>query len=159
MSWHSTTGNYPKPDVKICEEHTRTLRCDEGLVIDIFAADFGRTDGSTCTDVYLVDFDFAAPEMPQADCVSDSSYDTVKELCQGRQECNITASRNFFNDNPCDADIPVYAEVQYACVLPGRLLVATCPEYNNWQYRSIDYIWNTTFLKQDFLMEIWKYRI
>ena len=52
-------------------------------------------------------------------CVAEGSEDTIKQLCDGREQCQINPSTNVFGDDPCPG-IPKYVEIQYDCEAEGK---------------------------------------
>ncbi|XP_032375877.1 L-rhamnose-binding lectin SML [Etheostoma spectabile] len=91
-----------------CEHSLAYLQCDEGQVISIYRADYGRHDLSTCT------YKRHASEIQNTDCSHFSS--TVSDSCNGKNSCIIKASNSVFGD-PCHGTFK-YLEVAYACGYP-----------------------------------------
>uniref|UniRef100_A0A672GUG4 SUEL-type lectin domain-containing protein n=1 Tax=Salarias fasciatus TaxID=181472 RepID=A0A672GUG4_SALFA len=75
-----------------CEHSMAHLRCDEGLVISIHSADFGRRDQSTCS--------FGRPdsELRNTECFHHVSL--IAKRCNGKNSCSMRVSSLVFGD-PC----------------------------------------------------------
>ncbi|XP_035990694.1 L-rhamnose-binding lectin SML-like [Fundulus heteroclitus] len=89
----------------ICEHSLSNLRCDEGQVIVIYGADYGRRDHNTCA------YERAAMHIKNTACYSPTIK--VAESCQGKNSCTVVASNSVFGD-PCRGTFK-YLEVAYAC--------------------------------------------
>ncbi|XP_031142412.1 L-rhamnose-binding lectin SML-like [Sander lucioperca] len=92
-----------------CEHSLAYLQCDEGQVISVYGADYGRRDQSTCT------YKRPASEIQKTDCSRPVS--TVSDSCDGKNSCIIKASNSVFGD-PCYGTFK-YLEVAYVCVYPS----------------------------------------
>lgn len=92
-----------------CEsDGTKDLQCHQfGEVIKIQNAFYGRKRVNVCERKVAYN------------CVAEGSEDTIKQLCDGREQCQINPSTNVFGDDPCPG-IPKYVEIQYACVAEGE---------------------------------------
>ncbi|XP_028265295.1 rhamnose-binding lectin-like [Parambassis ranga] len=91
-----------------CEHSLSHLQCDEGQVIFVYAADYGRRDRTTCS--------YTRPEsqIQNTDCSSPTNK--VAESCNGKNSCVIKAKNSEFGD-PCYGTYK-YLEVAYACQYP-----------------------------------------
>ncbi|KAF1390755.1 hypothetical protein PFLUV_G00061340 [Perca fluviatilis] len=88
-----------------CEHSLAYLQCDEGQIISVYGADYGRRDQSTCT------YKRPASEIQKTDCSHPAS--TVSDSCDGKNSCIIKASNSVFGD-PCYGTFK-YLEVAYIC--------------------------------------------
>nr|XP_046254129.1 uncharacterized protein LOC124064001 [Scatophagus argus] len=88
-----------------CEHSLAYLHCDEGQVMAIHGADYGRHDQTTCS------YKRPAVQIQNADCSSHSSV--VSDKCNGKNSCIIKASNTVFGD-PCVGTYK-YLEVAYTC--------------------------------------------
>ncbi|MEQ2277639.1 hypothetical protein XENORESO_005719 [Xenotaenia resolanae] len=91
-----------------CEHSLSYLHCDEGQVIVIYGADYGRRDQITCV------YERPASQIQNTACYSPTSK--VAESCQEKNSCIIKASNSEFGD-PC-VGVYKYLEVAYACQYP-----------------------------------------
>ncbi|XP_077977354.1 L-rhamnose-binding lectin ELEL-1-like [Glandiceps talaboti] len=94
--------------VYACENHQLSLDCTGGQ-IDVVSANYGRHSTSICP-AFLV---FTT------NCGLSSSLDTVRNACDGKDHCALTASNSAFGKDPCLL-IPKYLEVTYRCLTLQR---------------------------------------
>ncbi|KAM3617503.1 uncharacterized protein V6R79_007171 [Siganus canaliculatus] len=94
--------------VVVCEHSVATLQCDEGDVITVLGADYGRADTTTCSTQR------PAAQVQNTACTRPSSI--VAERCNGRTSCSVKASNGVFGD-PCVGTYK-YLEVAYRCDYP-----------------------------------------
>ncbi|XP_077977680.1 L-rhamnose-binding lectin CSL3-like [Glandiceps talaboti] len=98
--------------VYACENHQLSLDCTGGA-IEVVSANYGRHSTSICP-AFLV---FTT------NCGVGSSFDKVKNTCDGKEHCALTASNGEFGD-PCFL-IPKYLEVTYhSCTGEDRFVYA-----------------------------------
>ncbi|KAL6119982.1 uncharacterized protein ACO6RY_04435 [Pungitius sinensis] len=96
-----------------CEHSLAHLQCDQGLIISVYGATYGRHDQSTCA------YRRPATETLNTDC-SLPSTSVVSESCNGKNSCIITVSNSVFGD-PCHGTFK-YLEVAYICEYPSTNL-------------------------------------
>ncbi|XP_051280874.1 L-rhamnose-binding lectin SML-like isoform X1 [Dicentrarchus labrax] len=107
---------FPATHQVTCEHSLAHLHCDEGLVINVYSADYGRHDQTTCS------YQRSPSKIRNTDCAHPTSH--VSESCTGKNSCIVKASNSVFGD-PC-AGTYKYLEVAYTCELEVPLLaVAT----------------------------------
>uniref|UniRef100_A0A8P4K6Y8 SUEL-type lectin domain-containing protein n=1 Tax=Dicentrarchus labrax TaxID=13489 RepID=A0A8P4K6Y8_DICLA len=99
---------FPAVHQVTCEDSLAYLHCDEGLVIRVYGADYGRRDRTTCS------YQRPASQIQNTDCASPTSH--VSESCNGKNSCIVKASNSVFGD-PC-AGTYKYLEVAYTCEYP-----------------------------------------
>ncbi|XP_048067226.1 L-rhamnose-binding lectin SML-like isoform X1 [Megalobrama amblycephala] len=92
----------------ICEHANNTLKCEQGAVIHIHTANYGRTDRSTCSVRRRVS------QTTKTDCYSSNSMEIVTNGCEGNNSCVLVASNGVFSD-PCFGTFK-YLYVSYSCV-------------------------------------------
>ncbi|KAM4738041.1 L-rhamnose-binding lectin SML [Anableps anableps] len=97
----------------MCEHSLSYLRCDEGQVIVVYGADYGRRDQTTCL--------YGRPFNQIQNIVCSSPTSKVAESCQGKNSCIIKASNSVFGD-PCVGTYK-YLEVAYTCQYNGVISV------------------------------------
>ncbi|XP_073675404.1 rhamnose-binding lectin-like [Garra rufa] len=95
-----------------CEHETSALTCDNGTVISIHSANYGRTDGSTCSAGR------PASQLAKTDCYASNTQTVVASGCEGKNSCSILASNNVFSD-PCFGTFK-YLYISSSCVSPCK---------------------------------------
>ncbi|XP_008395586.1 L-rhamnose-binding lectin CSL3-like [Poecilia reticulata] len=78
---------------------------DEGEVISVTSATYGRSDQNTCITGSL------PSQITNVQCSNSSNK--VAQSCNGKQNCSITAENSVFGD-PCVGTYK-YLEVEYSC--------------------------------------------
>ncbi|XP_068454261.1 L-rhamnose-binding lectin CSL1-like [Clinocottus analis] len=101
---------FPANHLVACENSLAHLQCDEGQVIFVYGADYGRRDQTTCT------FSQRASAIKNVACSNPTSK--VADSCNGKNSCTISASNSVFGD-PC-AGTYKYLEVAYGCECPEQ---------------------------------------
>nr|WCI13857.1 LRBL [Danio rerio] len=96
----------PAKTIKVCERDREILRCEHGR-IKILAANYGRTDDTTC----LRRRPYWRPL--NTNCYSPNTLDLVSKRCEGRKHCSVFASNDVFSD-PC-VGTRKYLEITYTC--------------------------------------------
>ncbi|PRD31550.1 UNVERIFIED_CONTAM: Adhesion G protein-coupled receptor L3 [Trichonephila clavipes] len=92
-----------------CEGNELHVGCEEGKVIRLIRANYGRFSISMCNDNGHVDW--------SVNCMSYRSYIIMQERCHQKPSCGIGVSSSIFGD-PCPGTLK-YLEVQYQCVSPS----------------------------------------
>nr|XP_057940082.1 rhamnose-binding lectin-like [Doryrhamphus excisus] len=95
----------PTPRVVACQNSLAYLSCDAGKVIAVQESNFGRRDQTTCI------YNRPSSQVQNDQCTSSSS--DVKNSCNGKNSCTISASGSVFGD-PCGG-VYKYLEVVYVC--------------------------------------------
>ena len=88
----------------VCEHKTLTLSCNKGYILKVHNANYGRTSEHHCGSHLFYN----------QTCNAATSTEIVKQQCDGKKYCCITASNNIFGD-PCKYTVK-YLKVQYSCV-------------------------------------------
>ncbi|KAI3357013.1 hypothetical protein L3Q82_003648 [Scortum barcoo] len=88
-----------------CEQSFMNLHCDEGQVISVYSANYGRRDPTTCS------LDRPADQLRDINCLSPTSK--VAQSCNEKGSCSVKASNTVFGD-PCVGTYK-YLEVAYMC--------------------------------------------
>uniref|UniRef100_A0A672KMR5 SUEL-type lectin domain-containing protein n=1 Tax=Sinocyclocheilus grahami TaxID=75366 RepID=A0A672KMR5_SINGR len=81
---------------------------NDGTVIRIHSANYGRTDSSTCCTGR------PASQLAKTDCYALNSQTVVTSGCEGKNSCSILASNSVFSD-PCVGTFK-YLYISYSCV-------------------------------------------
>lgn len=89
-----------------CEESVLHISCEEGELIHLIRANFGRFSISICNEHGTLDW--------SVDCMSSSSFRVMETRCGGKRRCKVLASSKVFGD-PCP-DTLKYLEAHYQCV-------------------------------------------
>uniref|UniRef100_A0A7N9AMJ0 SUEL-type lectin domain-containing protein n=1 Tax=Mastacembelus armatus TaxID=205130 RepID=A0A7N9AMJ0_9TELE len=92
-------------NLRICEGSLAQLHCDDGLVIVVLGADYGRRDQTTCS------YKRPVSQIQNVYCTSPTTK--VAESCSGKESCSISVSNSLFGD-PCVSTYK-YLEVAYTC--------------------------------------------
>ncbi|KFM72959.1 Latrophilin-3, partial [Stegodyphus mimosarum] len=98
-----------------CEGRELHVECEDGLVIRLIRANYGRFSISMCNDNGHVDW--------SVNCMSYRSFLIMQDRCSQKQSCGIGVSSTIFGD-PCPGTLK-YLEVQYQCVAPGYFTSTT----------------------------------
>ncbi|NP_001138280.2 uncharacterized protein LOC100126138 precursor [Danio rerio] len=93
-----------------CEGSVLHLSCPDHFKIKILAANYGRTDRTTCVDYH------PWREIKKTDCYSYHCLTDVSARCDGRKSCSIPATNGEFSD-PCYGTYK-YLRVKYCCKRP-----------------------------------------
>uniref|UniRef100_A0A3Q1JKQ7 SUEL-type lectin domain-containing protein n=1 Tax=Anabas testudineus TaxID=64144 RepID=A0A3Q1JKQ7_ANATE len=101
----TTYACFPARHIVVCETSYLNLRCDEGQVLFVYSADYGRHDRTTCS------FDRPAVQVQNVQC--SLRVNKVAERCNGKSSCTIQATNSEFGD-PCVGTYK-YLEVYYTC--------------------------------------------
>ncbi|XP_078109974.1 L-rhamnose-binding lectin SML-like [Sander vitreus] len=95
----------PAIHLDACEGSLAQLQCDEGQVIAVYGADYGRRDQTTCI------YQRPLTQIQNISCSSPTGK--VADSCDGKNSCTIAASNSVFG-NPCIGTYK-YLKVVYAC--------------------------------------------
>ncbi|KAJ7393801.1 hypothetical protein OS493_003463, partial [Desmophyllum pertusum] len=87
----------------ICETDTKHIDCFEGTHIRVSTASWGRQDSITCPN----------GDMSYTNCHDPNSVNVVRNLCNNRGTCYLTANNDEFND-PCPGTYK-YLQVTWTC--------------------------------------------
>uniref|UniRef100_A0AAX7U6Z8 SUEL-type lectin domain-containing protein n=1 Tax=Astatotilapia calliptera TaxID=8154 RepID=A0AAX7U6Z8_ASTCA len=101
----TTYACFPAIHSVTCEDSLANLQCDEGQVLLIHRADYGRHDATTCS------FNRPASQLQNVQC--SKQINKVAESCNGKSSCTVKVSGSVFGD-PCYG-IYKYLEVAYSC--------------------------------------------
>ncbi|XP_076120663.1 L-rhamnose-binding lectin CSL2-like [Alosa pseudoharengus] len=82
-------------------------------VIHIHDANYGRTDGTTCSAGR------PAHQLSNTNCYAPTTLPIIMKSCEGRSTCAVQASHHIFTD-PCFG-IYKYLQISYSCVPPPNI--------------------------------------
>ncbi|XP_069092150.1 protein eva-1 homolog A isoform X2 [Pleurodeles waltl] len=122
--WYKCRPNEYKSKVA-CEDDKLRLSCKRSMVIAIYSALFGRSQGGSLECPYR---NLVAPTI---ECQSASALQLMTRRCHGRRSCSVFASTYEFGD-PCYPGIHKHLNVIYTCV-PKKLLHESQPRPTNYQ--------------------------
>ncbi|XP_075564319.1 protein eva-1 homolog C [Pelecanus crispus] len=122
--WYKCRPNEYKSKVA-CEDDKLRLSCKKSMVIAIYSAIFGRTQGGS------LECPYQNLGMPMIECQSATALQLMIKHCHGKRSCSIYASTYEFGD-PCYPGIRKHLNVIYTCV-PKKLLHETPPRPTNYQ--------------------------
>ncbi|XP_030902524.1 protein eva-1 homolog C isoform X2 [Melopsittacus undulatus] len=122
--WYKCRPNEYKSKVA-CEDDKLRLSCKKSMVIAIYSAIFGRTQGGS------LECPYQNLGMPMIECQSATALQLMIKRCHGKRRCSIYASTYEFGD-PCYPGIRKHLNVIYTCV-PKKLLHETQPRPTNYQ--------------------------
>ncbi|XP_031142411.1 L-rhamnose-binding lectin SML-like [Sander lucioperca] len=103
----------PAIHLDACEGSLAQLQCDQGQVIFVYGADYGRRDQTTCI--------YQRPPKAIQNIYCSRPTGKVADSCNGKNSCTIAASNSVFGD-PCVGTYK-YLEVAYTCDYPGTSLL------------------------------------
>uniref|UniRef100_A0A671MA64 SUEL-type lectin domain-containing protein n=1 Tax=Sinocyclocheilus anshuiensis TaxID=1608454 RepID=A0A671MA64_9TELE len=86
----------------------REYLLNDGTVIHIHSANYGRTDSSMCSTGR------PPAQLAKIDCYALNSQTVVASGCEGKSSCSILASNSVFSD-PCFGTFK-YLYISYSCV-------------------------------------------
>ncbi|XP_035416019.1 protein eva-1 homolog A isoform X2 [Cygnus olor] len=124
LVWYKCRPNEYKSKVA-CEDDKLRLSCKKSMVIAIYSAVFGRTQGGS------LECPYQNLGMPMIECQSATALQLMIKRCHGKRSCSIYASTYEFGD-PCYPGIRKHLNVIYTCV-PRKLLHETQPGPTNYQ--------------------------
>ncbi|XP_008413136.1 L-rhamnose-binding lectin CSL2-like [Poecilia reticulata] len=104
----TTYSCFPAVRTVACEQSLLNLQCDEGQIISVIGAFYGRSDPTTCS------FQRPAAQVQKTDCLRPSGE--VAASCNGKTSCSVKASNSVFGD-PCVGTYK-YLEVAHTCENP-----------------------------------------
>ncbi|XP_052761693.1 L-rhamnose-binding lectin CSL3-like [Mya arenaria] len=90
-------------DVILCEGAIGYLNCPPGRRLVIYAANYGRTRANICPD----------PSNQNTACISSTTLQKVKTMCQDRRRCQVQAKNEMFGDTCVGTN--KYLTVEYEC--------------------------------------------
>ena len=94
----------------ICENRQLYMSCDHtpGTVLNIVHANYGRTSGDRCHHKY----------MSNKYCYAANSTTIVRNLCEGKVSCRVSAYNSVFGGDPCPGTYK-YLEIRFQCKTSG----------------------------------------
>ncbi|XP_047452914.1 rhamnose-binding lectin-like [Mugil cephalus] len=118
-----------------CEHSLAYMKCDEGQVISVYGADYGRRDQTTCI--------YGRPDSQFQNIYCSEPSNKVAESCDGKNSCIVRAGNSVFGD-PCPGTFK-YLEVAYTCLWKHCIIVEP-GKPTTLQSHSSDQIFNTMLL-------------
>ncbi|KAH8035050.1 hypothetical protein HPB51_004291 [Rhipicephalus microplus] len=96
-----------------CEGSQLRISCDEGHLVQLIRANYGRFSISICNEHGTLDW--------SVDCMSPRSFRVMQQSCDVKKGCTLPASTDVFGD-PCPGTLK-YLEAHYQCI-PAELTTA-----------------------------------
>lgn len=93
-----------------CEGNHLRISCDEGHLVQLIRANYGRFSISICNEHGTLDW--------SVDCMSLRSFRVMQQSCDLKKGCTLPASTDVFGD-PCPGTLK-YLEAHYQCI-PAEL--------------------------------------
>jgi len=110
----------------VCEGTSTQLTCSEGQSLAMTSALWGRGDARTCSRGGSAQ----QTASPTARVAYVNVTDTLRQLCDNRSRCDVTADVTTLGDpRPGPASPPIYLLVNYSCqsiILNTLLLLLVC---------------------------------
>ncbi|XP_037527073.1 adhesion G protein-coupled receptor L1 isoform X2 [Rhipicephalus sanguineus] len=97
-----------------CEGSQLRISCDEGHLVQLIRANYGRFSISICNEHGTLDW--------SVDCMSPRSFRVMQQSCDVKKGCTLPASTDVFGD-PCPGTLK-YLEAHYQCI-PAELTTAS----------------------------------
>ncbi|XP_022618802.1 L-rhamnose-binding lectin SML-like [Seriola dumerili] len=104
----TTYSCFPAVKTVTCENSLANLQCDQGKVIFVYNANYGRMDKTTCS--------YERPASQVQNVMCSGPTDEVADSCNEKNSCSIRASNSVFGDT-CSGTYK-YLEVNYRCQYP-----------------------------------------
>lgn len=127
-----TKGLYRYETAYACEGKTLKIECNEGELIKLIRANYGRFSIAICNDHGHTDW--------SVNCMSPKSLRVLHGRCSQNQNCSIPASTSMFGD-PCPGTHK-YLEAHYQC-LPAATTTTTNRPSPPWLITSQSPMWST----------------
>ena len=89
----------------ICEGKRGSISCENGKIIQVLDANYGRLNKISCTH----------EKMGDINCGSNNSLKVVQDKCNHKSSCELHASNREFHGDPCGGTYK-YLEVKYRCL-------------------------------------------
>nr|XP_031832433.1 latrophilin Cirl-like isoform X1 [Nomia melanderi]XP_031832434.1 latrophilin Cirl-like isoform X1 [Nomia melanderi]XP_031832436.1 latrophilin Cirl-like isoform X1 [Nomia melanderi]XP_031832437.1 latrophilin Cirl-like isoform X1 [Nomia melanderi]XP_031832438.1 latrophilin Cirl-like isoform X1 [Nomia melanderi] len=115
-----------------CEGKTLFIECDEGKLIHLIRANYGRFSITMCNEHGNTDW--------SVNCMSPKSFRVLNSECNDQQNCSILASTVQFGD-PCP-NTHKYLEAHYRCVSAATTTTTSRPS-PPWFMTSQPSVWST----------------
>nr|XP_018896108.1 PREDICTED: latrophilin Cirl-like isoform X8 [Bemisia tabaci] len=116
-----------------CEGKTLKIECEEGELINLIRANYGRFSITICNDHGNTDW--------SVNCMSPTSLRVLHARCENRRSCSFNVSQEIFDSDPCP-DTSKYLEAHYNCL--GADLTTTTNRPNPpWLMTSQPSVWST----------------
>ncbi|OXB54829.1 hypothetical protein ASZ78_003122 [Callipepla squamata] len=129
LVWYKCRPNEYKSKVA-CEDDKLRLSCKKNMVIAIYSAIFGRTQGGS------LECPYQNLGMPMIECKSATALQLMIKRCHGKRSCSIYASTYEFGD-PCYPGIQKHLNVIYTCGNGEKQLLlrhkSSPPEVDAWK--------------------------
>ncbi|XP_055640427.1 latrophilin Cirl [Toxorhynchites rutilus septentrionalis] len=127
-----------------CEGKTLMIECENGDLINLIRANYGRFSITICNDHGNVDW--------SVNCMSPKSLRVLHSKCAQKQNCSVLASTNMFGD-PCPGTHK-YLEAHYQCVSAAQSSTTTNRPSPPWLKTSQPIVWSTSTVRNPVLSKL-----
>ncbi|XP_065079061.1 latrophilin Cirl [Ochlerotatus camptorhynchus] len=127
-----------------CEGKTLMIECENGDLINLIRANYGRFSITICNDHGNVDW--------SVNCMSPKSLRVLHSKCAQKQNCSVLASTNMFGD-PCQGTHK-YLEAHYQCVSAAQSSTTTNRPSPPWLKTSQPIVWSTSTVRNPVLSKL-----
>ncbi|XP_058823552.1 latrophilin Cirl [Topomyia yanbarensis] len=127
-----------------CEGKTLMIECENGDLISLIRANYGRFSITICNDHGNVDW--------SVNCMSPKSLRVLHSKCAQKQNCSVLASTNMFGD-PCPGTHK-YLEAHYQCVSAAQSSTTTNRPSPPWLKTSQPIVWSTSTVRNPVLSKL-----
>lgn len=117
-SWARRGGDPPRyRTAYACEGSQLHIACDDGHLVQLIRANYGRFSISICNEHGTLDW--------SVDCMSHRSFRVMQQSCDLKKGCTLPASTVVFGD-PCPGTLK-YLEAHYQCI-PAESTTSSSPK-------------------------------
>ncbi|ETN64545.1 cirl/latrotoxin receptor [Anopheles darlingi] len=127
-----------------CEGKTLMIECENGDLINLIRANYGRFSITICNDHGNVDW--------SVNCMSPKSLRVLHSKCAQKQNCSVLASTTMFGD-PCPGTHK-YLEAHYQCVSAAQSSTTTNRPSPPWLKTSQPIVWSTSTVRNPVLSRL-----
>ncbi|XP_035778355.1 latrophilin Cirl-like [Anopheles albimanus] len=127
-----------------CEGKTLMIECENGDLINLIRANYGRFSITICNDHGNVDW--------SVNCMSPKSLRVLHSKCAQKQNCSVLASTTMFGD-PCPGTHK-YLEAHYQCVSAAQSSTTTNRPSPPWLKTSQPIVWSTSTVRNPVLTRL-----
>ncbi|XP_076230339.1 latrophilin Cirl isoform X4 [Nomia melanderi] len=115
-----------------CEGKTLFIECDEGKLIHLIRANYGRFSITMCNEHGNTDW--------SVNCMSPKSFRVLNSECNYRNSCMVDVRSDIFEEDPCPGT-GKYIEAQYNCL--AATTTTTSRPSPPWFMTSQPSVWST----------------
>ncbi|XP_012280589.1 latrophilin Cirl isoform X2 [Orussus abietinus] len=117
--------------VYACEGKTLEIQCNQGELIHLIRANYGRFSITICNEHGDTEW--------SVDCMSPKSFRVLYNECNERRSCSVDVHSGIFEEDPCPGTRK-YVEAQYYCLAATTTTSRPSPP---WLITSQPSVWST----------------